>query len=112
MVDRMKDADDRTLEALFQAEPIADDGFSDRIVGKLRRRLWLRRLSLPIATVVGGAIAIKPMVAVGALFVRVLSSLPAELVASSTSWIPSLQMLVTGGMLLAVGVFGLRMLED
>ena len=55
MADKIKDADDRLLESMFAAEPIADAGFSVRIVKKIRRRLWVRRLALPLAAVIGAA---------------------------------------------------------
>ena len=49
MADRMKDAEDRIFESLFAAEPIADEGFSDRIVKRIRRHIWIQRLTLPAA---------------------------------------------------------------
>ena len=112
MADKIKDAEDRLLESLFSAETIADDGFSTRVVGKIRRRQWLRRLTLPIAAAIGGAIAFKPAVAVFSIATQLLVAVPSEMMASATDWIPSLQMVVTGGMLLAVALFGLRMLEE
>jgi len=112
MADKIKDAEDRLLDSLFSAEAIADDGFSERIVGKIRRRLWLRRLTLPVAVAIGGAIALKPAVAVFSVATQLLAAVPAELAVSATNWIPSLQLVVTGGLLLAVAMFGLRILED
>jgi len=112
MADKIKDAEDKFLESLFGAETIADDGFSERIVVKIRRRQWLQRLTLPIAAAIGAAIAFKPAVAVFSIATRLLVAVPNEMVVSATSWLPSLQMVVTGGMLLAVAMFGLRMLED
>ncbi len=61
MADAMKDAEDLMLEKLLASEPIADDGFSDRIVARVRRRLWFRRLTLPIAAAIGTSIAAKPV---------------------------------------------------
>ena len=112
MADKIKDAEDRLLESLFSAEPIADDGFSKRVVVKIRRRLWLRRLMLPIAAAIGAAIAFKPVVAVFSIATQLLAAVPGELAASATEWIPPLQLVVSGGMLLAVAMLGLRMLED
>jgi hypothetical protein len=112
MADKIKNAEDRLLESLFSAEAIADDGFSERIVGKIRRRLWLRRLALPFAVAIGSAIAFKPAVAVFSVATQLLAAVPAEFVVSATNWIPSLQLVVTGGLLLAVAMFGLRILED
>jgi hypothetical protein len=112
MADKIKDAEDRLLESLFSAETIADDGFSRRVVVKIRRRQWLRRLTLPVAAAIGAAIAFKPAVAVFSIATQLLVAVPSEMMASATDWIPSLQMVVTGGMLLAVALFGLRLLEE
>ena len=112
MADKIKDAEDRLLESLFSAEPIADDGFSKRVVVKIRRRQWLRRLTLPIAAAIGGAIAFKPVVAVFSVATQLLAAVPGELAGSATAWVPPLQLVVSGGMLLAVAMLGLRMLED
>ena len=112
MADKIKDAEDKFLESLFSAETIADDGFSERVVVKIRRRQWLQRLTLPIAATIGAAIAFKPAVAVFSIATQLMVAVPGEVMASATTWIPPLQLVVTGGMLLAVAMFGLRMLED
>ena len=51
MAERQKDNEDLVLEALFRAEPIADDGFCKRVVARVRRRVWTRRVTLPVAVV-------------------------------------------------------------
>ena len=60
MVDRMKDDEDLAFEAMFADKPIADDGFSERVLARIRRRLWLRRLAVPLAAAVGLAVAFRP----------------------------------------------------
>ncbi len=112
MADKIKDADDAMLEALFRSEPIADDGFSERIVGRIRRRLWLRRISLPVAAIIGGSIAIKPMSALVASLYGVFAALPTESIAASTSWLPPWHLIVLGAMLLVTAMFGFRLLEE
>ena len=67
------------LESMFAAAPIADDGFSARIVGKVRRRLWLRRLALPVAALIGGTIAIKPLTTLVTLIASLSMLLPQQL---------------------------------
>jgi hypothetical protein len=52
MADKTSDAVDRLLASALKAEPIADDGFSARIVSRIRRRIWVNRLALPIAVLV------------------------------------------------------------
>lgn len=112
MADKIKDAEDQMLEALFGTETIADNGFSNRVVGKIRRRLWLRRLALPVAACIGGLIAFKPALALFALLSKLLTAIPAELTASSLAWVPPMQLLVSGGLLLIAAIYGLRMLEE
>jgi hypothetical protein len=112
MADRIKDAEDRMLEAMFAAEPIADDGFSEKIVRQIRRRLWLRRLALPIAVLLGAAIAVEPALE----FIQAIAGLsvliPDQSITIPTGWIPQLQTIVLAGMLVVTGVFGLRMIEE
>ncbi|MGI9233705.1 MAG: hypothetical protein ACR2RD_08760 [Woeseiaceae bacterium] len=112
MAERIKDADDRILESMFEAAPIADAGFSAAVVRRIRRRLWLRRLAVPVAALGGGAIAVKPLTS----FVTVVASLtpmiPPQLIDSVTSMIPQLSTVILGGILLAVCLIGVRALED
>ena len=112
MAEKIKDAEDEMLEALFRAEPIVDDGFSKRIVGKIRRRLWLRRLCIPIAAAIGGVIAIKPLSTLVASLYGIFAAMPTESIAANASWLPPVPYIVLGAMLLAVAMLGLRMLED
>ena len=112
MAERMKDAEDRFLESMFDAAPIADDGFSTMIVRRIRRRLWLRRLALPLAAVIGGAIAIKPLAGLVTAAVRLTSLLPQELLAATSALVPQAPIVVLGAMLLAACLLGLRALDD
>ncbi len=112
MGERIKDADDRMLEALFSTDPVADDGFSERIVRRIRRRLWLRRLALPSAAAVGAAISLEPLVTLAVTLIDVVAALPNEFVLASTGWIPPLPTIALGGMLFAVLMFALRMFEE
>ncbi len=112
MADKIRDAEDAWLESLLSAEFIADDGFSDRVVGKIGRKLWLQRLILPVAVAVGGTIAFKPAVALVSLASQLLIVVPGEVVASAAGWLPSPYLIVTGGMLLAAAMLGMRMLEE
>ncbi len=112
MAERIKDAEDRLLESMFESPPLADDDFSVRIVRKINRRLWLRRLTLPTAAVIGGAIAFKPLVGLVTALANLSTLIPADTVSMATSSIPQLQTVVLGAVLLAVGLLGMRMLED
>jgi hypothetical protein len=113
MADKLKDAEDELLESLFAAEPIADNGFSDRVVRRIRRRLWIERLSLPAAAAIGGIIAFKPAVALVELLAQLaLRSAPPEMLAISLDWLPPAHQVVAGVLLLAVALFSMSMLED
>lgn len=112
MAEKIKDAEDRLLESLFDSEAVADDGFSVRVVSKVKRQLWLRRLMLPVAAVIGGAIAFKPLTGLVAALANLSSLIPEAAVSSAASSIPQLQTVVLGAILLAVGLLGARMIED
>jgi hypothetical protein len=112
MAEKFRDAEDRLLESLLQSVPIADDGFSGRVVTKIRRRLWVRRLALPLAMVVGGAISIEPATQLLRALTKILTVVPADLFAVPAVWIPQFQIVVIGAMLLGAGVLGIRMLEE
>ena len=118
MAEKLKDAEDRLLEAMFAAEPIADDGFSSRVVKRIRRRLWLRRLTLPVALVIGGAIAIKPASELVIAVSKLLAVVPEGIVEAPVAWLPQVQgiaidasivqTVVFGAVLLVVAVIGSR----
>lgn len=54
------DSEDQALNELFSTLAVEDDGFSSRVVSRLRRRLWMRRSVLPAAILLGLAIAGRP----------------------------------------------------
>ncbi len=116
MADRMKDTEDIKLESLFASDPLPDDGFSARIEKRIRRRLWMRRLALPVAVVVGGAIAIKPLAGLVTVFSKFLAVLPGNvgnnLSGVSASSLPQLSTIMFGCMLALAFVMISRMLED
>lgn len=113
MADRMRDPEDARLEQLFASEPVADDGFSAAIVKRIRRRLWVRRLVLPVAAAIGASIAFGPLVSLAISLGNVLQALPIPVdVTMAAERLPSLPMLVTGGALFAAMLLGIRLLED
>ena len=112
MAERIKDEQDRLLETMFASSPIADDGFSALVIRRIRRKMLLRSLSLPIAALIGGAIAFKPILALAGFAQQLLQQLPDEFVAGATESLPALQFVVTGGLLLLVAVMALSMIED
>lgn len=116
MVDRMKDAEDLKLEALFASEPIVDAGFSAGIEKRLRRQVWVRRLSLPIAVIVGGLIAVKPLAGLLTSVIGLLSVVPASIgeniAAAPGGDLPQLSTILLGAMLAVGAVLMSRIIED
>jgi len=116
MADRMKDIEDSKLESLFASDPIADDGFSIRVEKRIRRQMWVRRLALPIALLVGGAIALKPLAGLVMQllnFATVLStSVSSSLGGLSASSLPQYSTVIFGGLLALAFVVVTRLLEE
>jgi hypothetical protein len=117
MAERIKDEEDRLLESMFESSPIADDGFSESIVRRVRRRLWLRRLAVPLAVLIGGAIAIKPLTGFVMAIANLSAVIPPELISSASELVPllptaQLSTIVLGALLLAAILLGLRSLEE
>ena len=112
MAEHTKDEDDRMLESMFASQPIADGGFSARVVKQVRRRIWLQRLTIPIATMIGLVISFKPIVGLLTSLAGFLKLIPQDVVSLPFSALPQLPMIVLGAMLLATCMVGLRALED
>ena len=112
MAEKIKDEEDRVLEALFASGPVADDGFSDQLLHRIRRRLWIRRLILPTAVVVGAVIAFKPLLAAATIVLNLAAALPLDLTVPVSDSIPPLQTILLGGLLLGVGLFSIRLVQE
>ena len=122
MVEKLQDAEDRLLEAMFRSEPIPDDGFSGRVVTRIRRGIWVRRLALPVAMLIGGAFAVKPASQLLVAGSKLLTVVPQGLLDVPAGWIPQMetvvfgasltQTVILGAMLLAAGLLGTRMLVE
>ena len=74
MAERMKDEADAKLESLFGTGDVPDDGFSARVMSGVRRRIWVRRLTLPIAIAIGLAISAKPLIQLVGILPGLLNS--------------------------------------
>ena len=112
MAERMKDEQDRLLESMFESSPIADDGFSETIVRRIRRKLWIRRAIMPTAVLLGGLVAYQPLAALARGLYPLLLSIQGDLVPSLSESLPPLQLIVTGALVLVVALFSLSMIED
>jgi len=111
MAEKIKDAEDRLLESLFESPSLADDGFSTGVVRKIKRQLWIRRLTLPLAAMIGGVVAFKPLTSLATAISSFSSLIPQDLIGGAVSSIPQFQTIVLGAVLLVVGLVSVRMLE-
>ena len=115
MAERRKDRDDRALEALFRSEPVADDGFSVRVVSNIRRRIWVRRLAMPVAILIGGAISAGPILEVISVLPGLLTSLfgaTLTLDRLPVDSLPQLSTIVVSGAVAMAMLLGSRLLEE
>ena len=116
MVDRMKDSTDLKLESLFASASLADDGFSVTIEKRIRRQLWVRRLTLPIAVLIGGLIAAKPLAGLVTALFKLAALVPANvgdnLAVVSSGSLPQLSTIIFGGVLVLAFVGLTRLLES
>ncbi len=112
MAEILRDADDRWLEAAFASDAVPDDGFSDGIVRRLRRRVRIRRWSLGVALIVGTLVAARPVVELATLLLRVVGQVAGSLGFEAGDALPSAAMLLWGGALFLVTVFWLRVLDS
>ena len=112
MAEMGRDADDRWLESVFASDAVPDDGFSDGIVRRIRRRVRIRRWSLGIALVVGTLVAAGPVLELVSLLVRVGGQVTGSLGISPGDSLPSAAMLLGGGTLFLATVLWLRLLDS
>lgn len=112
MADRIKDAEDTLLETMFESEPIPDAGFSEQITRRIRRRVWVRRLALPVATVIGTSIAAGPIIDLAQLITSVANVMPQELLGSPAALLPHMNIVLLAGMIAATAYVGAQVLGD
>ncbi len=112
MVNRLKDSEDRLLESLFGSEPVLDNGFSTRVLTRLNRRLWVRRLALPIALLIGTAIAVKPLSQLVMTFSKLLTLIPVDVGGMSMDFIPQTTTVILGGLVLVAMMTVTKLLEE
>ena len=76
------------LSELFETltPPLEDEGFSADVLGRIRRRAWLRRAVLGTAVMVGGVLALGPLSELSVLLSGLPALLSEGLVTVATSW--------------------------
>ncbi|HEY5654996.1 MAG TPA: hypothetical protein VIS04_04100 [Woeseiaceae bacterium] len=106
--------EDEWLRKVFHQETLADDGFSEAVMRRVRRRRWARRWTMPISVLIGTVIAAKPaielLVFVNSLFGEVLSK--AELLSVPSDWVTQSASFMVAGALLVFGGIFLSALQD
>lgn len=111
MVEKTKDAEDRLLEAMFATEPLLDDGFSEQVIRTVRRRLWLRRTILPVAAILGGAVAFKPLTTLLSGLGELAAVIPVDVLGVVDVAIPQFPMVALGAALFAAVTLGAKISE-
>lgn len=112
MAERRKDKDDARLEALFRSEPLADDGFSRRVVARVRRGIWVRRWTMPLAILIGGLVAAKPAAQVLVAMAEIVTLVPPELARFNSQSLPQATTFIFGGTFAALIVLFVKGLEE
>lgn len=112
MAERLKDKDDARLEALFRSAPVDDAGFSDRVVSRVRRGIWIRRWTLPLAMLIGGLIAAKPAAQLLLAMAKILTVLPEDVRTLQLDSLPQVTTFIFGGMLVGLIALFVKGLED
>ena len=79
MVERLKDKQELRLESMFRSDPLPDLDFSNKVMARVRRQMWFRRLTMPVALVIGSLIAFKPASELIVTISRLLAVLPSNL---------------------------------
>lgn len=115
MAERLKDEEDLRLEAMFRSEPVADNGFAVDVVKRVRARIWVRRLSLPVAVSLGLLVGARSLIE----FVGIASGLVEPLLGASLSLealplgsLPQASTIVIGATCLMVIMLASRILEE
>jgi hypothetical protein len=110
--DRMRDDTDLELEALFRSEAVNDDGFSDRVIRRIRRQMRVRRFALPLAMLVGGAIAAKPAMDLVLVASRLVTVIPEDVLSLPLESLPQMSTVVGALAIAGVMALFLRALEE
>jgi hypothetical protein len=115
MAERLKDEADRQLESLFRSDPVPDAGFSANIVKRVRREMWIRRLTMPIAVMTGALFAAKPALQLISAVPAMLDAIPAgirNVVDTAALGLPDVLTIVMGLTLLGAALFLSQILEE
>ena len=115
MAERLKDKEDLKLESMFRSDPVPDDGFSVKVVSRVRHRMWIRRLSMPVAVALGLGVSAKPLFEIASVVPELVNSLfgfSLSLDQLPVGDIPQLSTMLFGATLLMAVMLASRILEE
>jgi hypothetical protein len=112
MAEKLQDSEDRLLASMFRTETVDDDGFSERAIRRIRWQLWVRRLALPGAMLVGTAIAVKPALQLLNIGSQVLGSLADKIQFPGAELSADLPVILVVGLAFALVMTTFRLFEE
>jgi hypothetical protein len=112
MRDPLPEDEDKRLEILFRAaaEPVADDGFTDAVMGRVAHRVWRRRLVVAAAGAAGVVIASQPIWNLSLALSREIAQLAGRW--AELGWALQNPLVLAAGVLLIGAPAALRWLEE
>lgn len=104
--------EDRRLEMLFRqaASPVADEGFSAKVMRRVAHRAWRRHLLLTAAGAAGLAMAWQPVWTMAVLLGQALAQLGSRW--PELAWVLQSPQAIAAGLLLVAAPGVLRWLEE
>jgi hypothetical protein len=112
MGDPLPEDEDQRLEILFRAAtgPVADDGFTAAVMGRVARRVWRRRLVVATAGAAGVLVASQPIWNLSLALSRELALVAGRWV--ELGWALQNPLVLAAGVLLIGAPAALRWLEE
>ncbi len=112
MANTVKDEQDRKLDAVFRLPPLSDAGFSARVVCKVRRRIWVRRLAIPLAACIGGLLSFEQLTGLVAALSRFSSLISQDIIGLTIPSVVQWPTAVVGAILILACLLGVELLEE
>ncbi|MBT8085521.1 MAG: hypothetical protein HKN35_13315 [Woeseia sp.] len=114
MAEFKEDIADRKLRNMFARAPLADNGFSERVVQRVRRNEWQRKVLMSLAILLGGFFAAGPIAQLLAMSAGIVMKVTNNVVQTGDSFVAvqgsfALPLLVSLFLMVAIAV---RLLED
>lgn len=115
MAEKLKDAEDLKLQSLFATVAVDDDGFSRKVMSRIRRQIWVRRLSMPVGIAVGTLIGAKPLLQVASVIPELLQSMAGGVLSLNRlpiDHLPQASTIFLGAALLLAAIMVGKILEE